>query len=55
MWAVEMELVKYRDWGMTTHTYFWVSKENKVISPYFDTEEEAREWLDKAFEGEKDK
>lgn len=40
-----MELVKYRDWGMSTHTWFWVDKDNRVISPYFDSESQATDWF----------
>jgi len=40
-----MELVKYRDAGLPTYTYFWVTPENRVVGPYFDSEEEARDWL----------
>jgi len=42
-----LKLVKYRDAGMHTHTYFWWNEEHrKVLSPYFDTETEAQEWLE---------
>ena len=40
-----MQLVKYRDAGLPTHTYFWVDQENRVIGPYFDSEQEAQDWL----------
>jgi hypothetical protein len=40
-----MELVKYRDAGLPTFTYFWISKENRVLSPYFNSAEEAENWL----------
>lgn len=40
----EITLIKYRDSGMHTYTYFWVTEDHKVISPYFDREEEALEW-----------
>lgn len=40
-----MKLIKYRDAGMHTYTYFWVSENNKVISSYFDTEEKAEQWM----------
>ena len=39
------ELLKYRDAGMNTYTYFWVSSEKRIVSPYFDSEEEAHEWI----------
>ncbi len=41
----EMRLIKYRDSGLHTYTYFWVLND-KVVSPYFDTETEAKEWAD---------
>lgn len=40
----EIKLVKYRDAGMHTYTYFW-SHDNKVVSPYFNSDEEAHEWM----------
>ena len=39
-----LELVKYRDQGLPTYTFFW-TYQDKVISPYFDTEEEAQSWI----------
>jgi hypothetical protein len=41
---MNLELIKYRDAGMHTYTYFWVTSDHKVISPYFNSEEEAKEW-----------
>jgi hypothetical protein len=40
-----MELIKYRDAGLPTYTYFWVNEKNKVVSPYFNSEQEAQDWL----------
>lgn len=40
-----MKLIKYRDAGMHTYTYFWINDKDKVISPYFDSEEQANEWI----------
>lgn len=40
-------LVKYRDAGMPTYTYFWSTESNMVYGPYFDSEQEATEWLNK--------
>lgn len=40
-----MTLVKYRDAGMNTYTYFYKNENNQTISPYFDSEREAEEWL----------
>jgi hypothetical protein len=41
----KIELKKYRDAGMHTYTYFWVNEKHQVISPYFDSDTEAHEWL----------
>ena len=41
---IKLHLIKYRDAGLPTYTYFWVI-DLKVISPYFDTENEAMEWM----------
>jgi hypothetical protein len=40
-----MELVKYRDAGMSTYTWFWVDERNNIRSPFFDTEDQAQEWM----------
>lgn len=40
-----MKLVKYRDAGMHTYTYFYVNSEDRTISPFFNTEKEAEAWL----------
>lgn len=46
-----MKLVKYRDAGMSTYTYFWNNESNHTVSPYFDTESEALSWAtDKGYE-----
>jgi hypothetical protein len=34
-----------RDTGMATHTYFWTVNK-KVVSPYFDSELEATDWME---------
>jgi hypothetical protein len=39
-----MELIKYRDSGMSTYTYFWVDEHKRVCSPYFDSADVAMEW-----------
>jgi len=39
-----MKLIRYRDAGMHTYTYFWADSNHRVISPYFDREEDAKEW-----------
>lgn len=41
-----MKLVKYRDAGLPTFTYFWATEEHKVLSPYFNSEQEANDWLE---------
>ena len=38
------ELIKYRDIGMNTYTYFW-TKDKKIISPFFNDEKSAKDWL----------
>lgn len=40
-----MKLVKYRDAGMHTYTYFYIDSDERVASPYFDSESEAEAWL----------
>ena len=39
----EPKLIRYRDAGMVTHTYFWTIN-GRVVSPYFDDETTAKEW-----------
>jgi hypothetical protein len=41
----KFDLIKYRDAGMNTYTYFWKDKSGKTISPYFDIESEAHQWI----------
>jgi hypothetical protein len=41
-----MKLVQYRDAGLPTYTYFWVSEDHRVLSPYFDSAKEAEDWLE---------
>ena len=46
-----MELIKYRDVGMATYTYFWKNKDNHTVSPFFDSESDAMGWFsDKGYE-----
>lgn len=47
MKAHKFTLVKYRDAGLPTYTYFWITEQSKVYGPYFDSPEEANEWLNK--------
>ena len=37
-------LIKYRDAGLHSYTWFWVNENNNVVSPYFDNEEDANKW-----------
>lgn len=39
-----MKLIKYRDAGMSTYTYFWVNSDERCVSPFFDTEKAAEQW-----------
>lgn len=45
MLVEEIKLVKYRDSGLHTYTYFWADSKHRVISPYFDTEHDAQQWI----------
>lgn len=45
-----MKLIRYRDWGMTTHTWFWVTNDDKTVGPYFDDEESAKKWMEEQIE-----
>jgi hypothetical protein len=40
----KIELIKYRDAGMQTYTYFWKNENNQMVSPFFDSEVEALAW-----------
>ena len=46
-----MELVRYRDAGMSTYTWFYINENKQCISPFFDTEQEAKDWFQKVFDG----
>ena len=46
----EMQLVKYRDAGMNSYTYFWKNSKNQTISPFFDSEKEANDWMKEKYE-----
>jgi len=41
----KLELIKYRDAGMASYTYFWKDPQNRTVSPFFNTESEAQEWM----------
>jgi len=45
-----MQLLKYRDAEMTTYTWFYVSDQQHIVSPYFDSEQAALAWFDQVFE-----
>ena len=47
MKAHKFTLVKYRDAGLPTYTYFWITGKKTVYGPYFDSEEDANDWLNK--------
>jgi hypothetical protein len=47
-----MELIRYRDAGMNTYTWFYVNDKKHCISPFFNSEEEAKAWLDEVFDTE---
>ena len=50
-----MQLVKYRDAEMTTHTWFYVDdRTHAMVSPFFETEQQALAWFDQVFEGEEE-
>jgi hypothetical protein len=40
----KIELIKYRDAGMQTYTYFWKNETNQMVSPFFDSQAEAMDW-----------
>jgi hypothetical protein len=39
-----MKLIKYRDIGMQTYTYFWKNENDQIASPFFDSESAALDW-----------
>ena len=43
---IKLQLVKYRDAGLPTFTYFWVDSNHRVMSPYFNSSEEANTWFE---------
>jgi hypothetical protein len=47
---ITLELVKYRDPGLPTYTYFWTNSDGRVMSPYFNSPEEANAWLDTSWD-----
>jgi hypothetical protein len=49
-----MVLVRYRDAGMATCTWFYVNENKHMVSPFFDSESEAKAWFSQVFEGEEE-
>lgn len=49
-----MDLVRYRDAGMATYTWFYVNEKHQQVSPFFDSEEQAQAWFNRVFEGEEE-
>ena len=46
-----MQLVRYRDAEMITHTWFYVDdKSGVMVSPFFESEQEALAWFNQIFE-----
>ena len=41
---MQIDLVKYRDAGMQTYTYFWKTENEQMVSPFFDSEAGAMVW-----------
>ena len=41
---MKLDLIKYRDAGMQTYTYFWKNENGQMASPFFDSEAEAMAW-----------
>jgi hypothetical protein len=39
-----MKLIKYRDIGMQSYTYFWKNEKEQIVSPFFNNETEAMAW-----------
>lgn len=40
----KIELIKYRDIGMSSYTYFWKNANDQMVSPFFDSEADAMAW-----------
>jgi hypothetical protein len=41
---MKLDLIKYRDAGMQTYTFFWKNENDQIASPFFDSEAEAMAW-----------
>jgi uncharacterized protein YfcZ (UPF0381/DUF406 family) len=40
---------------MPTYTYFYIDKDNRIVSPFFDSNEHAEQWLNNFIEKAKGK
>jgi hypothetical protein len=40
-----LTLVKYRDAGMSSYTYFWKNQEERCVSPFYDSEADAMQFI----------
>ena len=50
-----MQLIKYRDAEMTSYTWFYVDDcTHAMVSPFFDSEEKAKAWFERVFDGEEE-
>jgi hypothetical protein len=49
-----MNLVKHRDAGMWTYTWFYVNEKQHTVSPFFNSEQDAKAWFNQVFEGEEE-
>lgn len=49
-----MELVKYRDAGLSSYTWFWVDSNQRIVSPFFDSDEEAHNWMNQKLKEPRD-
>lgn len=45
-----LTLVKYRDAGMSSYTYFWKNEEERCVSPFYDSEADAMQFIKQADE-----
>lgn len=41
---MKIELIKYRDIGMQSYTYFWKNEKEQIVSPFFESESQAMDW-----------
>lgn len=49
---MELELIKYRDGGMATYTYFWKTEDGQMVGEFFDSELDALKWAQGRFKKE---